>query len=215
MKIAKIGLIALFVICCFTSYSQSESDYSHITNIIDSLNKNKSSYYADLDAFRKEIDKKIYRIIDQVDSLDKIIVDEMKAKGYYVTCSEAYGCTIRDSTHILAKDIAKVKRGDKILIVGKIGNDFQSYYKVKLKIDNEIVIGYYYDRYRQISSLSDYPIQALERVNESLSTNKNSSHKSSSYKSSKCNSRQCSGRTKKGSRCHNVTTNCSGRCYQH
>ncbi len=31
----------------------------------------------------------------------------------------------------------------------------------------------------------------------------------------KCNTVQCSGRTKKGSRCRNKTTNCSGRCHLH
>ena len=30
-----------------------------------------------------------------------------------------------------------------------------------------------------------------------------------------CSSRQCSGTTKKGARCKNTTTNCSGRCYLH
>lgn len=30
-----------------------------------------------------------------------------------------------------------------------------------------------------------------------------------------CSSRQCSGYTKKGNRCGRMTTNCSGRCYQH
>lgn len=33
--------------------------------------------------------------------------------------------------------------------------------------------------------------------------------------SQKCPTTQCSGRTKKGERCRNRTTNCSGRCYLH
>lgn len=45
----------------------------------------------------------------------------------------------------------------------------------------------------------------------------NSSSSSSSYNSSSngCSSRQCSGTTKKGARCRNTTSNCSGRCYLH
>lgn len=48
---------------------------------------------------------------------------------------------------------------------------------------------------------------------KSISTYKPSTKK---YKSnSKCSTRQCSGRTKKGNRCRNKTTNCSGRCHLH
>lgn len=45
----------------------------------------------------------------------------------------------------------------------------------------------------------------------------NSSSSSSSYNSSSkgCSSSQCSGTTKRGARCRNTTTNCSGRCYLH
>lgn len=50
------------------------------------------------------------------------------------------------------------------------------------------------------------------------STPKSTPKPKTTYKPStsrKCNTVQCSGRTKKGSRCRNKTTNCSGRCHLH
>jgi hypothetical protein len=45
---------------------------------------------------------------------------------------------------------------------------------------------------------------SISRSSSNLSSSKNA-----------CSSVQCTGTTKKGNRCKNTTTNCSGRCYQH
>ena len=46
-------------------------------------------------------------------------------------------------------------------------------------------------------------------------TTKRTRSYSSSSSSSGCSSRQCYGSTKKGGRCRNMTTNCSGYCWRH
>ena len=50
---------------------------------------------------------------------------------------------------------------------------------------------------------------------ETYGGNPNPSSGSASSSGTNCSSSQCTGFTQAGPRCKRMTTNCSGRCYQH
>jgi NAD-specific glutamate dehydrogenase len=83
-----------------------------------------------------------------------------------------------------------------------ITNETNSYYKVEN--DNSTLTT---DKKSSSSTKSSYSSSSYHPSSRSYS--------SSSSSSGGCSTSQCTATTKKGSRCKRMTTNCSGRCWQH
>ena len=60
-----------------------------------------------------------------------------------------------------------------------------------------------------------YTVRTAERKTREAAASVDQSKKASSSSSSESTSVQCSARTKKGARCKRMTTNASGKCWQH
>ncbi|RKF04652.1 hypothetical protein C8N26_0037 [Tenacibaculum lutimaris] len=149
-------------------------------------------------------------IIDEkIKNAEKEIIKIIKAEGYEITVKLPYYKKYLEVKNKIkgGRIIAKIKDGEKLLVIGK--EDI--YLKVKIKDK----IGFTF-----ISNLEP-PINLLSQKKEYYNSfKKNTTSNSFNYSTgktykSKCSSTQCTGRTKKGSRCRNRTTNCSGRCYRH
>lgn len=131
---------------------------------------------------------------------------------------------LKAETDPYSTNLSKLKKGTKLVLVERVVD--KPYYKVTyrkktgfVRFDHIALTGRLSELEMQLGRYINEPSTKSESVSSYASPSPSSSStrsSSGSYKSSSsCPTVQCSGRTKKGARCKNMTTNCSGRCYLH
>lgn len=181
---------------------QYQDSINHLGALNQELNKRKS------EAEREELKIEINTTVKKTPKAS------IKTDTYLKKEASASSLTLRN-----------LKKGSKIILVERL--DYKPYYKVIYKkktgfvrFDHILLTGKLSELEKEMGRYLDEPSTKIESVSSYSSpspsvyskTNAPSSYKPSS---SDCSSVQCSGRTKKGSRCKNKTTSCSGRCYLH
>jgi uncharacterized protein YgiM (DUF1202 family) len=122
---------------------------------------------------------------------------EPKLEGTAYTWSQA---DLREEQSPTSRTIIVIESGDEILIVD---NSDALYYKVKYKEHTGYVRKGFLTKTRPTKSSYSSPPSTYTPSTRSTT------------RTTDCSAVQCSGRTKKGVRCKNTTTNCSGRCHLH
>lgn len=166
-----------------------------------------------LSIVREELVSQKNQLEKQIEEVEKKIITEILTDGYEMTIKSSY----RGQTY----DLKVSNRTPEITILLADGNKVtvlgmeSIYYKVKFGEDVGLV--FFANPDFPISLLKEYKYKDhIEgKGNYKKSSLSGSSSSSTSTKSSDCSSTQCTGHTQKGSRCRNMTTNCSGRCHLH
>lgn len=107
---------------------------------------------------------------------------------------------LREERSVTSKTIIIIESGDEIYIVD---NSDVVFYKVKYKEHIGYVSKNFLTRTRPTKTTYSSPLPTYKPSTRSMT------------KTVDCRTVQCSGTTKKGARCRNMTTNCSGRCHLH
>lgn len=143
-------------------------------------------------------------IEQKIEEVEKEIISDILKNGYEITLKSSYKGQTFDlkASNANGNILATLKDGDKVTVIRKES----IYFKVKFgELEGLLFI-----------STPDYPISLLSDYKDHVES-RSSSKGSTKTKStgSNCSSTQCTGHTQKGSRCRNMTTNCSGRCHLH
>lgn len=229
----KAQLVTIYVFFLWCSHPLLGQNSEVIQTQLDSLNAKISIFETQIKAFQDSIkyaeQLKIELSEKMVDS--KIAEHEAKVnsllgnKGFNTL---AHGTILREKPHFKSSKMQDIESGDKILVLSLKGFPF---YQVKHKGK----VGYVYFQYINFGLEIDALNKELEKLrpleekmfsptinsltspstNYTPSNQKSSNSNTSTRLKPSCSAVRCSGITKKGSRCKNSTTNCSGRCYQH
>ena len=126
-----------------------------------------------------------------------MVAPEPKLEGNaYVSTQVA----LREERSLSSKTIVTIEISEEILI---LDNSDLVFYRVKYKDHIGYVSKNSLSKVRPIKSTYFQSLQV------------NTPGIRSAGKSADCRTVQCSGTTKKGARCKNMTTNCTGRCHLH
>jgi uncharacterized protein YgiM (DUF1202 family) len=127
----------------------------------------------------------------------QMATSEPKLEG---TAYASIQADLREERNVTSKTIIIIESGDEILIVD---NSDVVFYKVKYKEHTGYVSKNFLTKTRPTKSTYSSPSPTYTPSTRSTT------------KTADCRTVQCSGTTKKGARCKNITTNCSGRCHLH
>lgn len=127
----------------------------------------------------------------------KMATSEPKLEG---TAYVSIQADLREERSVTSKIIIIIESGDEIYIVD---NSDVVFYKVKYKEHTGYVSKNLLTKTRPTKSIYSSPSPTYTPSTRSTT------------KTADCRTVQCSGTTKKGARCRNMTTNCSGRCHLH
>lgn len=106
--------------------------------------------------------------------------------------------------------IIKIHKDTIFCYVTRITNDFIYYVKESKSADTLMVARHIKSGTESVENI--VYCSAYKRFHIKSSS---TIHHDSGQNRGPCSSVQCSGRTQEGHRCKRMTTNCSGRCYQH
>lgn len=142
-------------------------------------------------------------LLAELQAVEKEIEKEVSSNGYEVVLDQSL--TVKEFPGT-GKTVAQLSKGDKIHILGKES----IYYKVKAGG----VLGFAFltgisipESAQRSSAYTSTPAKLFEAPAAEEQPKKTGDKA--------CGATQCSGQTKKGARCKNRTTNCSGRCHLH
>lgn len=206
-----------------------------IQKVIDSLKKEKDLFAAFSQLRLKEFDRKIDSLnIATLEAKQKeikeliISVNNIIGKGVKVTLKKPIFLTsqpvlVTSGTIIHAKEtITLVRRSDVNCFFEFTYKKYRGYTPVTdFSLPEQLRTMEYRLAFLMEINYTPVPVVKVVNTTSSPSPSKPQSYSTSSpstystYKSTDCGSRQCSGTTKKGARCRNTTTSCSGRCYLH
>jgi hypothetical protein len=127
----------------------------------------------------------------------QLATSEPKLEG---TAYVSIQADLREERSVTSKTIIIIESGDEILIVD---NSDIVFYKVKYKEHTGYVSKNFLTKTRPTKPNYSSPSPTYTPSTRSTP------------KTADCRTVQCSGTTKKGARCKNSTTNCSGRCHLH
>jgi hypothetical protein len=205
LKLLPQFFILLNIILNLKNYSIMKIIISTIFLIFLSVIANAQNKLDSLSQLRSNLISDKNKIEAQIESVEKRIISEILQFGYEHVIKTSYKGQAIDLKDVGngGNTIAKLMEGDKVTVIGK-----ESIY-FKVKFDDKIGLIYL--------SNPDYPITLLNdhKYKDHIEGKKESKVYSSKSTNTNCSSTQCSGQTQKGSRCRNMTTSCTGRCYLH
>ena len=134
--------------------------------------------------------------------------------GRYYTAGQTYLLS-EPSTNAVANDTLEsgtplIKKNDTLGVYSRVYFRGKTSYVVTDHIRKRKSVAYRYRFYNH----DFYGYRNIKASTTKASTT-NTSTTNTSNNSSGCASVQCSASTQKGGRCKRITTNCSGRCWQH
>lgn len=169
------------------------------------------------------------RIIDELSLENKKLKDE---NSFLATKKLALEYDLEAKATILKYANSQIQKLEEELKMAKASNEQKEKYILSLEVEIRTLRNLLSEKnialpVTSIYNENNYSSSQPETTRSSTSSGSSSSSRSSSYQSSSrsyssssygtggCSTSQCSATTKKGSRCKRMTTNCSGRCWQH
>lgn len=219
-----ISIICLFF-CFSTAFSQS---LERVQQSIDSLRREEfefiTNYQKKMKSYQKQLDSlehlreysKHIRIKELIDSMNLLIGKGVKVPLKIISFLSPAAELVTKAPIIQPNEnVTLIHRSYSYCFVEVLYKKQKGFVPVtKLVLPEKLSL--LEKKIMWLMSNDEYTPPQPKTTSQTSPTDTYSSSPSySSPKTRDCSSVQCSGTTKKGSRCRNTTTSCSGRCYLH